>query len=86
MTKLRRGISFDGRLEYQSPRVYRIDPAKTPRQLTMVDHQAIYEIEGDVLKICIDKSGRKRPGEFKTEPGNNNQILLTLRRDTAIAK
>jgi RNA polymerase sigma factor (sigma-70 family) len=85
-TSTRRGISYDGRMEYQSPRAYRVDPSKSPRQLTMSDHQGIYAIEGDVLKICLDKSGRRRPTEFKTEPGNAYQILLILRRDSADGK
>jgi uncharacterized protein (TIGR03067 family) len=30
---------------------------------------AIYELDGDTLRICYDLSGKKRPAEFKTQPG-----------------
>jgi uncharacterized protein (TIGR03067 family) len=30
---------------------------------------AIFEVNGDVLKVCYDVSGRKRPTEFQTKKG-----------------
>lgn len=41
---------------------------------------AIYEHDGDTLKICYDLSGKKRPTEFKTEAGTQ-LFLVTYKRD-----
>ena len=41
---------------------------------------AIYELEGDTLKICYDLAGKIRPKEFKTEAGTR-QFLVTYKRD-----
>lgn len=40
----------------------------------------IYELKGDVLKICYDLSGKKRPEEFKTEKGTK-LYLVTYQRE-----
>jgi uncharacterized protein (TIGR03067 family) len=41
-------------------------------------YRGIYAIEGDVLKICFDKGGTKRPAEFKA--ANAGEVLLVLKR------
>ena len=41
---------------------------------------AIYELDGDKLKICYDLSGKSRPGEFKTEE-NTQLFLVTYQRE-----
>jgi uncharacterized protein (TIGR03067 family) len=45
---------------------------------------AIYDLDGDKLRICIDKEGEagRRPTEFKTAPGSGF-ALITLERVTA---
>lgn len=40
---------------------------------------AIYELDGDALKICYDLSGKKRPTEFKTRAGTQ-LYLVTYQR------
>ena len=40
---------------------------------------AIYEIDGDSLRICYDLSGAKRPDEFKSSPGTE-LYLVTYHR------
>jgi RNA polymerase sigma factor (sigma-70 family) len=42
---------------------------------------AIYDLDGDTLKICMDKEGQagKRPTEFKTTP-NDGLALMVLKR------
>ena len=94
LTHVRVGIQFEGRIEYQSPRFYRIDPSKTPREFdfhagpvnSRADQLGIYAIDGDTLTICLDKSGLKRPTEFKTQPGNTQQILMILKRSAPSAE
>jgi uncharacterized protein (TIGR03067 family) len=41
---------------------------------------AIYELEGDTLRICYDLSGAKRPVEFKTVAGTKLYLVTYLRR------
>jgi uncharacterized protein (TIGR03067 family) len=68
---------------------YTINPIKKPKEIDLITdpytknektYQSIYSIEGDVLKICIDKGCKKRPTEFKTTAGNTNEVLLVLKR------
>jgi uncharacterized protein (TIGR03067 family) len=40
---------------------------------------AIYELDGDRLRICYDLSGAKRPTEFKSPPGTK-LYLVTYHR------
>jgi uncharacterized protein (TIGR03067 family) len=41
---------------------------------------AIYEVDGDTLKDCIDPSGKRRPTEFKAIPGSG-YALITYKRE-----
>jgi uncharacterized protein (TIGR03067 family) len=55
-----------------------IDAAKKPKTMNITGTDgpnkgktflAIYETQGDTLRICYDLSGKGRPTEFKTEKG-----------------
>jgi uncharacterized protein (TIGR03067 family) len=41
---------------------------------------AIYEQEGDTLRVCYDLTGKSRPTEFKTKPGTQ-LFLVTYQRE-----
>lgn len=41
---------------------------------------AIYEVDGDTLRICYDLSGKGHPTEFKTTEGSK-LYLVTYKRD-----
>jgi uncharacterized protein (TIGR03067 family) len=41
---------------------------------------AIYEVDGDTLRICYDLSGKNRPREFKTREGTQ-LFLVTYKRE-----
>jgi uncharacterized protein (TIGR03067 family) len=41
---------------------------------------AIYELNGDTLRVCYDLSGKNRPTEFKTKPGTQ-LFLVTYKRE-----
>lgn len=41
---------------------------------------AIYELKGDVLRVCYDLSGKKRPSEFKSTKGTQ-EFLVTYKKD-----
>ena len=40
---------------------------------------AIYERDGDTLRVCYDLSGKSRPAEFKTKEGTQ-RFLVTYKR------
>jgi RNA polymerase sigma-70 factor (ECF subfamily) len=71
-------------------RDYSMNPGKKPREIDLYLsfgknqklYLGIYAIEGNTLKICLDKTGKNRPTEFKTRPGNTDEILLVLERAT----
>jgi uncharacterized protein (TIGR03067 family) len=61
---------------------FKIDETKKPRQIDMSrdnkDMAGIYELNGDVLKICIAE-GNERPKEFKADDAGMS--LLVFKRD-----
>lgn len=63
----------------------RLDPAKSPKQMDLVAHQgifkdktfpAIYEFEGEMLKLCRTHPGRERPADFSCKEGSQHWLLL----------
>src|SRR5207249_7127217 len=57
---------------------YTIDSTSKPKSMTITGTEgpnrgktfpAIYELDGDTLRICYDLSGAKRPTEFKSLAG-----------------
>jgi uncharacterized protein (TIGR03067 family) len=70
---------------------YTIDSATKPKSMTVTGMEgpnigktfpAIYELEGDTLRICYDLSGAKRPTEFKSIAGTR-LYLVTYQRKKA---
>jgi uncharacterized protein (TIGR03067 family) len=70
---------------------FKLDPSKKPKAMDNTPDQgpkkgmvlpAIYELEGDTLKICFDNEGvsDKRPTEFKTTPASG-LALFVLKRE-----
>jgi uncharacterized protein (TIGR03067 family) len=66
----------------------KIDAAKKPKEMDISgtdgpnkgkSFPAIYELDGDTLKICYDLSGKERPKEFKSELGTMT-FLVTYKR------
>jgi uncharacterized protein (TIGR03067 family) len=57
---------------------YTVDSSTKPRSMVITGTDgpnrgktfpAIYELEGDTLRVCYDLSGKQRPAEFKTMAG-----------------
>ena len=68
---------------------YTIDPATKPKAITVAGTEgpnqgqtfpAIYELEGDTLRICYDLSGTKRPTEFKSIAGTKLYLVTYQRK------
>ena len=56
----------------------KIDPAAKPKTMDVIGAEgpnkgktflAIYELNGDSLRVCYDLTGKVRPSEFKTKKG-----------------
>ena len=66
----------------------RLDPSAKPKALDVIGTEgpnkgktirAIYERDGDTLRVCYDLSGKDRPTEFKTKAGTQ-LFLVTYKR------
>ena len=62
----------------------KIDPSKSPKTMDVTVTEgpnkgkvylAIYEINGDTLKVCFDPEGKKRPNEFKGDVGSQTLVV-----------
>jgi len=67
----------------------RLDPAKQPKELDVTGVEgpnkgkffpAIYQLDGDSLKVCYDLDGKKRPTEFKSAPGTKQFLAVYTRK------
>ncbi len=67
----------------------KLNPAARPKALDITGTEgpnkgktilAIYERDGDTLRICYDLSGKGRPAEFKTQAGTQ-LFLVTYKRE-----
>ena len=64
---------------------YKVDADKKPKQIELsfedgVTFKGIYELEGNVLKLCLDERKGGRPTEFKSTK-NSSIVLIVLQRD-----
>jgi uncharacterized protein (TIGR03067 family) len=62
---------------------FKIDPAKKPKAYDAKgtdaegkthESKGIYEIEGDMLKVCFVSADKERPKEFKADAGSDSLI------------
>lgn len=64
---------------------FTIDPSKTPKWIDVtrtadkVSWPGIYQLDGATLKVFLDRTGGKRPTEFKTKEGTQ-QVIRTYER------
>jgi uncharacterized protein (TIGR03067 family) len=67
----------------------KLKPSAKPKEMTITGTDgpnkgktflAIYERDGDTLKVCYDLSGKAHPTEFKTTPGTQ-LFLVTYKRE-----
>jgi uncharacterized protein (TIGR03067 family) len=67
----------------------KLNPGAKPKELDVTGTDgpnkgktflAIYELDGDTLRVCYDVSGKSRPTEFKTKEGTQ-LFLVTYKRE-----
>ncbi len=67
----------------------KLDPSAKPKAMDITGTEgpnkgkkipAIYELDGDTLKVCYDLSGKGRPTAFKTAEGTQ-LFLVTYKRE-----
>ncbi len=68
---------------------YTIDPSTKPKSMRITGTDgpnkgktfpAIYELEGERLRICYDLSGKQRPADFSTAAGTRLYLVTYDRR------
>ena len=68
---------------------YTLDSASEPKGMSITGTEgpnrgktfpAIYELDGDTLRICYDLSGAKRPAEFKSVAGTKLYLVTYGRK------
>jgi uncharacterized protein (TIGR03067 family) len=67
---------------------FKLDSSTRPKSLDMTGTNgqnkgkqllAIYELDGDNLKVCYDLTGKNRPKEFKTTEGSQQYLVIYKR-------
>jgi uncharacterized protein (TIGR03067 family) len=63
----------------------KIDPTRKPKTIDLTETEGeqkgqtilgIYEVEKDSRKLCISKSGQKRPAEFSAKRGSGHTLIF----------
>jgi uncharacterized protein (TIGR03067 family) len=62
------------------PQSYKLDPSKKPKALDLDKVPAIYELDGDNLKICVGEAGQERPAAFTTKSGTGKMLFVLKRK------
>jgi uncharacterized protein (TIGR03067 family) len=82
------GEKYEVAVESLDKGTYKIDPAAKPKTIDITGVEganagrkiaAIYELEGDTLRICYGLAGSPRPTEFKS-PAGTRTFLVTYKR------
>jgi uncharacterized protein (TIGR03067 family) len=67
---------------------YQINPSKKPKTMTFsilsgkdkgTTQNALYELQGDKLKLCLAQPGKDRPASFTTRTGTGYEIFVMER-------
>lgn len=76
-----------GKPNDQAETRYKVDSTKNPKTIDITPETAdlgvirgIYQIEGDVLKICTGQPGKERPTRFETKPDSGHSLAVLKRK------
>jgi len=79
-------VSFKGAEKPLFELRIKMDPRSKPKTIDYIGQKtdtvimrAIYELEGDTLKVCFPVGAGDRPKEFKSEAGSKSGIILYKR-------
>jgi uncharacterized protein (TIGR03067 family) len=71
--------------EVKGEGTYTLDPSKNPKWIDIRigddTFLGIYELKGDILRICHGKPGGKRSTQFASEVDSPNKALAVLKRE-----
>jgi RNA polymerase sigma-70 factor (ECF subfamily) len=69
---------------------FTLDPTQSPKAIDLKRNGqklfGIYELDGETLKVCVDKNPGHRPREFSTQKGSQRILHVLKRADTAVPK
>jgi uncharacterized protein (TIGR03067 family) len=78
--------SEEGKPDDKVETQYKVDPAKKPKTIDITPETpergvilGIYEIEGDVLRICVGRPGKERPTKFESKPDSGHALTVLKR-------
>jgi uncharacterized protein (TIGR03067 family) len=69
---------------FQTEDEIKLDASKNPKELDVrvirkgektTEHKAIYSIEGDKLKVCVDIADKGRPTAFESKPNSGHRFM-----------
>jgi uncharacterized protein (TIGR03067 family) len=77
-------IHLEGLVKGEGKGSFALDPSKNPRTIDILitdedDVAAIYALDGDELRLCINTGGSERPKEFATT-GQSKFLLIVFKR------
>jgi uncharacterized protein (TIGR03067 family) len=77
-------IHLEGLVKGEGKGSFALDPSKNPRTIDILitdedDVAAIYALDGDTLRLCLNSGGSERPKEFATT-GQSKFILIVFKR------
>ena len=65
---------------------YGLDPTQSPKAIDLIRNGrtllGIYELDGDTLKLCVDREPGRRPTQFKTAQGSQEILHVAQRAGT----
>jgi uncharacterized protein (TIGR03067 family) len=73
--------------------VFQMDPTRTPKQIDVTATNnlgktlttlAIYELEGDIYRVCSSFRSNERPSEFQSKPGGETVFEVLKRSNQSV--
>jgi uncharacterized protein (TIGR03067 family) len=77
-----------GRREPELRGTLKLDERSEPKHYDLTAPEghsapAIYELDGDTMRVCVSGIGEERPTSFKTSPENEWSLVVYKREKTA---